>query len=189
MIQEKQPMSAKRAQRVKRRKTKLLVIISLCVLLAMAGGATLAYLSARGETVTNSFTPGNAECVLNDDRTVENTGNIPVYVRAAIIVNWENTSGQINGIAPKETTDYELTLGDGWSRNNADGYYYYNAALTVDGNTKVSTPVVASVNQKTTNSGYDLAVDILVEAIQSEGMGAGSAVAAWTKAQSALSGS
>lgn len=166
----------------------LFVAISLFLLLTMIGGTTMAYLSTRGETVTNNFIPGNVQCVVRNDYSVENKSNTPVYVRAAIIVNWENARGEIHGIAPVEGADYKIILGNGWSFNTADGYYYYNKALSVSGTAQVSAPVVMDVEQKTTNSGFALEVDILAEAIQAEGMDVSSAVQAWTKAQSTLVG-
>ena len=176
--QNQKPMSAAQ-KRLLRRKLKkyFLVTLSLILLLSAAAGTTIAYIIASGGTVENSFTPSEVLCSVDDTCVVTNDGDIPAFIRAAVVINWGNTAGDINGIAPIEqivdkngevTTagDYVLTLGEGWEKSGE--YYYYNAVVPSKGKT---TPVV-EVEQVTADpEGFDLVVEVVAEAIQSEGMG------------------
>lgn len=170
--------TAKQPHRRKKLNKFFLVTLSLVLLLGIAGGATLAYIVAGGGTVENSFAPGKVACTVQDDQQVQNTGNVPVFIRAAVVINWENGDGDINGIPPVEGTDYEITLGQGWSV--ADGFYYYNGA--VESLELIPSPVTVAAKGNAP-SGFHLSLEILAEAIQAEGMGATDAKDAWAKAK------
>lgn len=175
-----QAPAQKRPARRRKLNKYFLVTLSLVLLLGVAGGATLAYIIDQGGTVTNSFTPGEVLCSVGDDNKISNDGNVDAYIRAAVVINWENSQGDINGIAPKETTNYTLTLGEGWKK--VGDYYYYNAVVPFENEDK-TTPVVTVEQVGDAPDGFTLVVEILAEAIQAEGMGADSAEAAWTAAQ------
>lgn len=72
-----------------------------------------------------------------------NTGRNPVYLRAAIVANWENADGRIlapywvgdirsdaNFVLPSDWDTY-------WTYCSSDGYYYYNNILPRDCRTTV----------------------------------------------------
>lgn len=177
---EKQMPAAKKPARRRKLNKYFLVTLSLVLLLGVAGGTTLAYIIAQGGTVKNSFTPGVVLCSVGDDYKITNDGNVDAYIRAAVVINWENAQGEINGIAPKMGTNYTLSLGAGWEK--IGDYYYYNAVVPFE-NADKTTPVVTVEQIGDAPNGFTLVVEVLAEAIQAEGMGATSAQAAWTAAQ------
>ena len=167
--QSKAPARKRPARRRKLNKY-FLVTLSLVLLLGVAGGATLAYIIAEGGTVANSFTPGEVKCSVNDQYEITNDGNVDAYIRAAVVVNWENAAGEINGIAPKEGTDYTLTLGAGWQK--IGDYYYYQKVVDFEGALEKTTPVVSVAQNTTAPDGFRMVVEVLAEAIQADGTNA-----------------
>lgn len=89
-----------------------------------------------------------------------------VYVRAAIIVNWQDANGEILAKGPVEGSDYSFTPGEGWTKGS-DGYYYYSAPVESGGETSVLT----SQFEKKTEApeGYSLKLTIAAEVIQTAG--------------------
>ena len=164
----------------------VLIALSVLLLVGLASGGTLAYLFTGGNNVINRFVPGNVECVVNDNNTITVNGNTKAYVRAAVVINWENTKGEINGLAPVKDTDYTIVVGSNWTKES-DGYYYYGSALTAGGTT--ISPAVTVTPKGSGLAGFSLSVEVLGEAIQSEGMGAVSAKNAWDIAIAGAQGS
>lgn len=143
--------------------------IAIILILVMAIGGTVAFLVANTDPITNSFTPANVTCEVNEDfnpektvktsATVENTGNIPAYIRVAVVANTIDKYGNVT-----DTADVSDKLAsDKWTL--LDGYYYYNDVVAPGGST-------ADLLKK---GGIDLTgiqVTILASAIQSEPAGA-----------------
>lgn len=169
----------KRPARRRKLNKYFLVTLSLVLLLGVAGGTTLAYVIAEGGTVENSFTPAEVKCSVDDDYVVTNDGNVDAYIRAAVVINWENTDGDVSGIAPVEDTDYELDLGKDWEKIGE--FYYYKKVVPFEGTAEKTTPVVTVTPLTDAPEGFALVAEILAEAIQAEGMGATSAYGAWAK--------
>lgn len=179
------PAPAKKRPAYRKKLNKyFLVTLSLVLLLGVAGGATLAYMMTEGGTVTNSFTPGKVACSVDDNYRVTNTGNVDAYIRVAVVINWENADGDINGIAPVKG-DYTLELNDDWKKGE-DGYYYYTGKVAP--NTTIPSVVKAITEKTAAPAGFNLVVEVLAEAIQAEGMGATSAEEAWAKAKTLPTG-
>lgn len=152
------------ARRKQRRQKVFVIALCVVLLLSIIGGTTLAAMMAATDTKQNTFIAGSVSCSVGEDYRVENTGNVDAYIRAAIVVNWENTNGDIRGIAPVAGTDYKLTLGTGWEQEGL--YYYYNGSVEAD----AFTGAVCTVEPLTAApDGYTLAVEVLAEAIQAEG--------------------
>lgn len=167
--QSKAPARKRPARRRKLNKF-FLVTLSLVLLLGIAGGATLAYVVAAGGTVKNSFTPGEVKCSVNGNYEITNDGNVDAYIRAAVVINWENGNGDISGTAPVVGTDYTLALGADWTLGD-DGFYYYNQVVPFAGENEKTTPVVIVRTKTEAPEGFDLIVEVLAEAIQADGMG------------------
>ena len=94
------------------------LVVSVLVLLVGIVGASVAYLSMKTPAVKNEFAYGKVSCeVLEDfDGTVKsnvrikNTGNIPAYIRARVVVTWKNENGDIYGTKPVLGEDYSLAI-------------------------------------------------------------------------------
>lgn len=157
----------------KRRGRMATVILSLVLLLALAVGGTVAWLSARTPNVTNHFTPAYVTCEVTEkfDKTtgvktnvnVTNTSNVDAYLRVKLVTYRTNDAGQhIGGTAelPK------FTLGKDWVEK--DGYYYYTLPVAPG-----QQPATNLADSMTLTASYDdvdggkQAVDVMAEAIQS----------------------
>ena len=115
---------------------------------------------------------------------IQNTGDIPAYIRARIVVTWKDTSGNVSAV-PVKDSDYTMDMGTGWIEGK-DGYWYCKTAV----NPNVSTPELITECKKTANANvpddYDLSVEILADAIQSEP--ASAVTEAWGNTPIAASG-
>lgn len=113
--------------------------IAIILILVMAIGGTVAFLVANTDPITNSFTPANVTCEVNEvfnadntvktSATVKNTGNIPAYIRVAVVANTVDAKGNITGA--KDVSN-ELAS-SGWTK--LGGYYYYNEVVAPDAST------------------------------------------------------
>ncbi len=112
------------------RKTAL--ILSLCLIFALAVGATLAYLKANTSPVTNTFKAATSEIkidenVKNGEKSsiqVVNTGTAVSYVRVKLVMNWVDGNGKVvsGGKLP------EVTLNESdWFMKG--GIYYYTKPI------------------------------------------------------------
>lgn len=151
-----------------------ILLAAVIVLLAGAVGGTWAFLVAQSEPVQNNFTYAHVSCRIDEkfengvksDVTIQNTGDIPAYIRARIVVTWKDESGNVSAAVPVKGTDYSMTMGTGWTQQG--DYWYCKTAVNPDD----FTPVLIKECKKTANAnapkGYDLSVEILADAIQSE---------------------
>lgn len=152
------------------RKTAL--ILSLCLIFALAVGTTFALLKASTDPVKNTFTAAKSDIEINEDVTggqkksivVKNTGTAVSYVRVKLVMNWvsddENNptiSSEPVGITPViNTTDWFL---------GTDGIYYYQ--MPVAANDGVTTNLLKDpITQQNAPKGCHLEVTVLAESIQ-----------------------
>lgn len=156
------------------KRSLVLVVSVLALVLAVAGG-TLAWLTANSGPVTNTFTPAQVTCTVEEtfdgttksDVKIKNTSNIDAYIRAYVVVTWKDAQGNVYG-KPVKDTDYtiEYATGTGWDKGS-DGYYYYTSPVAAnDSLTGVLITKCEPVADKAP-AGYDLSVEIIAEAIQS----------------------
>ena len=168
------------------RKKTVLLLAMVVLILAGAVGGTLAYIVTSSGPVQNTFTPAHVTCAVEESDfvdgtstiknnvTIRNTGNTSAYIRAAVVANWCDASSKI--LAPQPVTLERPILGDGWSRNTTDGYYYYSSSV----------PAGGSTGALITGSGYTprdrpagvpadahLEMTIVCQAVQAEGLGSG----------------
>lgn len=153
---------------------KAALILSLCLIFALAVGTTLAYLKANTSPVTNTFTAAKSdikidENVENGEKSsiqVENIGTATSYVRVKLVMNWVSKDGKtISGEPVNIDVNYDTTK---WFEQ--DGIYYYKTPVA---------PVGAKPSNVTSNllktpieqpegapDGYHLEVTVLAESIQ-----------------------
>lgn len=167
-----------------------ILLAAVIVLLAGAVGGTWAFLVAQSEPVQNNFTYAHVSCRIDEkfengvksDVEIQNTGDIPAYIRARIVVTWKDANGNVSAV-PVKDSDYTMTVGTGWTKGT-DGYWYCNTAVAAGG----ETPVLITKCEKkgTAPKDYDLSVEILADAIQSEP--ASAVTEAWDYTPTAASG-
>lgn len=166
----------------------LLVCLHLAVIIAVTG--TIAYLFTSTDPVTNTFKPvapgteieETLENNVKKDVTVKNTGEVDSYIRARVIITWQNEKGEVYPEMPASDY-YTISYGSGWSLG-ADGYYYYTKSVSVNGSTTALIERVTPVKSCKDDT-YTLHVEILSQAIQSTPV---EAVNAWDNDLVDLSG-
>lgn len=146
------------------RKTAL--ILSLCLIFALAVGTTFALLKANTEPVTNTFTAAKSgtdivEKLDGSQKTsiaVKNTGTAVSYVRVKLVMNWVDESGNVSA----EPVNITPSITDNWFLK--DGIYYYKMPVAAKGETTnlLQTPIT----QDAAPEGYHLEVTVLAESIQ-----------------------
>ena len=154
-------------------KRSLVLVVSLLALLLAVAGGTLAWLTAQ-DSVSNTFTPAHVTCNVEEsfngtaksDVKIKNTSDIPVYIRASIIVTWKDPSGNVYGQLPVADTDYTIGYGTGWTRQG--DYWYCNSEVAVGANTPELISSCTEVAGKAPKENYRLSVEIIAEAIQSQ---------------------
>lgn len=151
-----------------------MMVLSIVLLLGVAIGGTIAWLSTKTTPVTNTFTPAEVTCDVTENFNentgvktnvnVKNTGNIAVYIRVKLVTYRTNDAGQhIGGTAelPK------FTPGENWVEYGK--YYYYT--LPVAPGKKPAANLAEKMTLKPSYEDADggkQALDVMAEAIQSE---------------------
>lgn len=153
-----------------------ILLAAVIVLLAGAVGGTWAFLVAQSEPVQNNFTYAHVRCTIDEkfDGTtksnvkIQNTGDIPAYIRARIVVTWKDESGNVSAV-PVDIMDYSIHFNrTDWvqDENNTD-YWYCKKAVDAKGFTPVLITDCTKTEIAKVPKGYDLSVEILADAIQS----------------------
>lgn len=148
------------------RKTAL--ILSLCLIFALAVGTTFALLKANTAPVENTFTAAKSDIKIDEDVTggqkksiiVQNTGTAVSYVRVKLVMNWVSGDGKtISGEPVNIDVTYDTTK---WFEQG--GIYYYKTPVAAKGETTnlLQTPIT----QDAAPEGYHLEVTVLAESIQ-----------------------
>ena len=149
------------------------IVMATVLLLALAIGGTVAWLSTNDTPITNTFTPSQVTCKVTEnfdkatgEKTkvnVQNTGDIDAFIRVKLVSYRTNDEGKhIGGTA--ELPHFEL--GANWVEY--EGYYYYKLPVKAGG-----TPATNLTNSMTLTSKYTdadgghQAIDVMAEAIQS----------------------
>ena len=168
------------------------MLVSLLLIIGVTISGTLAYIVADSGPVKNTFTPSEVttevvETVLGktkSDVQIKNTGDTTAYIRAAVVVTWQDEAGNILGEKPVEGTDYTIEYADvaqqGADRwiEGADGFYYWTSpVLSEDENANdCTTGVLINSCEAKTNKvistvegavTYHLAVEVIGSGIQS----------------------
>ena len=149
------------------RKTAL--ILSLCLIFALAVGTTFALLKASTAPVENTFTAAKSDIKIDEDVTggqkksiiVQNTGTAVSYVRVKLVMNWVDDNGNVSA-TPVNITP---SITDDWFEQG--GIYYYKMPVAPDGKTenllKADSPITEPADKP---AGCHLEVMVLAESIQ-----------------------
>ena len=148
------------------RKTAL--ILSLCLIFALAVGTTFALLKASTAPVENTFTAAKSgtDIVEKLDGSqkksiiVKNTGTAVSYVRVKLVMNWVDDNGNVSATPVNITVDYDNT---NWFEQ--DGIYYYKMPVAANGG-ETTNLLKDPITQGTAPAGYHLEVTVLAESIQ-----------------------
>lgn len=149
------------------------MVIATAVLLALAIGGTVAWLSTEDAPIQNKFLPSKVTCEVQEkfegttgEKTnvnVKNTGTIDAFIRVKLVTYRTNDQGQhIGGTASLP----EFTLGTGWMKYG--DYYYYTKPVAPNQKPEANlTNSMTLVGSYMDTDGGKQAVDVMAEAIQS----------------------
>lgn len=155
---------------------KAALILSLCLIFALAVGTTVALLKANTAPVTNTFKAATSETHVDvtdsgKEKTgikVENIGTATSYVRVKLVMNWVSKDGKtISGEPVNIDVNYDTTK---WFEQ--DGIYYYRTPVgpkdsgnnTTANLLQEDSPITEPTEGKP--DGCHLEVTVLAESIQ-----------------------
>lgn len=149
------------------------MVIATVLLLALAIGGTLAWLSTKDAPIQNKFLPTKVTCEVTErfdgstgvksNVNVKNTGTINAFIRVKLVTYRTNDQGQhIGGTASLPT----FTLGTGWVK--CGDYYYYTKPVAPNQKPETNlTDSMTLIGSYMDTDGGKQAVDVMAEAIQS----------------------
>lgn len=153
---------------------KAALILSLCLIFALAVGTTVALLKANTAPVTNTFTAAKSKITIEEKTDngikseiyVKNEGTATSYVRVKLVMNWVSDDGKTVSATPVNiSVDYDKT---NWFEQ--DGIYYYKTPVAPVGekpNNVTSNLLKTPIEQpEGAPDGYHLEVTVLAESIQ-----------------------
>lgn len=150
---------------------KAALILSLCLIFALAVGTTFALLKANTAPVTNTFKAAESGTHVDvedsgNEKTgifVTNEGTATSYVRVKLVMNWVDKSGNVSAEPVNITVRYDTT---NWFEQ--DGIYYYKTPvgpnMTTDNLLQKDKHITEPTEGKP--EGYHLEVTVLAESIQ-----------------------
>lgn len=154
------------------KRSLVLVVSVLALVLAVAGG-TLAWLVANTTPVTNTFTPAQVSCAVEEtfnnnvksNVNVRNTSDIDAYLRVKLVTYRVNKDGQhIGGTAEIPP----FTPGENWVKN---GDFYYYTLPVAPGKTPAD-PLIGDsgivLRAYIDVDGGKQVIEVMAEAIQSQ---------------------
>lgn len=147
---------------------EFVLLAAVATLLVGTIGGSLSYLFTNSDSITNVFTPANLDATIPEsfdketkkDVYVENTSNIPVYVRATFTAYWANEDGSVN----PTPVDYTVSYGGDWQEVN--GIYYYQGV--VEAGKRTATPFIEELKPDVEIEDCHLVVEVIAEVIQAE---------------------
>ncbi len=147
---------------------KAALILSLCLIFALAVGTTVALLVAHTNAVTNTFTAAKSEIKINENVEngkkssiqVENIGTATSYVRVKLVMNWVDGNEKV--VSGGSLPMVELNTDDGWFEQG--GIYYYTKPVAPQDLT--SNLLKSAIEQTNAPKGCHLEVTVLAESIQ-----------------------
>ena len=170
-------MSRGKHARRQQRFNKSIILVVLVSIFAAVAGSTLAFLVTRTDSVKNTFNYSNVACEVVEEKFINgisvdksnvrvlNTGDTESYIRAAIIVTWKDSAGNVYAMEPQKDKDYTITINNSdWIEK--DGFYYYTKPVSPQEETGILIEN-CSINGSGLE-GYGLSVEILASAIQSK---------------------
>ncbi len=164
------------SRKPKRSVKPFLIAFCVCILACAAVSGSLAWLISAPGPVVNEFIPGEVTIqvdeTFDDEHTtkqnvsIKNTGNVPAYIRVALVPAWVDDEGNI---AAKHASldDCNITLGDDFNQfwfEGTDGFYYCKTFINPDKSTPI---LIKSCTVKGEEHEYDFELQVIASAVQS----------------------
>lgn len=152
----------------------LVLIVAMIMVAAAAVSGTLAWLQVSTGAQENTFQKATITGTIVEEFNngdgikhhvkVQNTSNIDVFVRVALVPTWQDANGSVLPETASVANNLSFTLGADWFRGS-DGYYYYTdrvAPNTSTGN------LADSITPTGGSAGAKMNLQILSEVIQAD---------------------
>lgn len=147
---------------------KAALILSLCLIFALAVGTTVALLVAHTNAVTNTFTAAKSKITIEEKTDngikseiyVKNEGTATSYVRVKLVCNWVDKDGNVSATPVPAPT---ITNSDWFEKG---GIYYYKMPVALNGETSNLLDGNPIKQPEGAPDGYHLEVTVLAESIQ-----------------------
>lgn len=169
-----------------------LAVLALALFLLVLGVATgavqdtLAYLFTTDDAVENVFLPGEVKIQVVESLTdggatavsLHNVGTVDAYVRAMVVVTWQDSNGKVHPEAPVENEDYTISwnTGDWTPPASGEDFYSYQKKLAPETYSAVLFSGCAQINGRAPEDCH-LVVDVIAEAVQANDYG----LAGWSR--------
>ena len=161
-----------------KRRNLIRTVIVLSVVLVLLCGTAVALMFRQTTLITNAFETAIVDCQVHEQTdtgsvmagakssiTVENTGNIPAYIRVRFVSYWVDAQGHIVGKASEmPVIPYDNTT---WFEQ--DGIYYCTTPIAVGDFTPELLQSGKTIVLRTdTETGYRQVLEVFADAIQSK---------------------
>lgn len=166
----------------KRSGKSIALLVSLLLIIGVTIGGTIAYLIDRTDPVTNTFNPSEVTTWVDEtlegstkkDVKIKNTGDTEAWIRAAVVVTWQDEDCNVYGQLPVAGTDYIIAYNitnDGWVKGD-DGFYYWTKPVKsveeAPEDCLTGVLIESCTYFKNAPEGYYLTVEIIGSGIQSK---------------------
>lgn len=161
---------ARRSGKTARKGRLTAMIVSVVLILALAIGGTIAWMSTKTDSVVNTFNPSRVTCEVKEgfdgkvktDVNVQNTGDIPAFIRVKLVSYRTNDAGDhIGGVAEAPTVNF------GYYWTYFDGYYYYTKPVAPGATPAANlAEAIELVKDYADADGGHQSIDVIAEAIQ-----------------------
>lgn len=168
------------SRKPKRSVKPFLIAFCVCILACAAVSGSLAWLISAPEPVVNEFTPGvvtievdeKFDSTTKSDVSIKNTGNVPAYIRVALVPAWVDDEGNIAAKPASLELNDDCNIAWGKDGNGyeddwfigSDGFYYCKTFI----NPGESTPIlIKSCTVKGEGHEYDFELQVIASAVQS----------------------
>lgn len=166
----------KRHKKTRRMGKSAALLVSLLLLLTVTIGGTIAFLMDSDGPMHNRFNPSQVTTKVEEtleetskkNVKIQNTGNTDAWIRAAVVITWQDKDGNVCGQAPVAGTNYTAwTPGTDWTQGD-DGFYYYTKPVAAGAAT--ATALIGSIAPvgDFPADGYYLTVEIIGSGIQNK---------------------
>lgn len=168
------------SRKPKRSIKPFLIAFCVCILACAAVSGSLAWLISAPGPVVNEFTPGVVTIQVDEkfdgstksDVSIKNTGNVPAYIRVALVPAWVDDEGNIAAKPASLELNDDCNIAWGKDGNGyeddwfigSDGFYYCKTFI----NPGESTPIlIKSCTVKGEGHEYDFELQVIASAVQS----------------------
>ena len=170
------------SRKPKRSVKPFLIAFCVCILSCAAVSGSLAWLTSTPGPVVNEFIPGEVTIqvdeTFDDEHTtkqnvsIKNTGNVPAYIRVALVPAWVDDEGNIAAKPASLELNDDCNIawgkdGSGYEADwfiGSDGFYYCKTVIEPGASTPI---LIKSCTVKGEEHEYDFELQVIASAVQS----------------------